>query len=420
MPHSVSCVQGYPARWQGQRASAGNLNLELHRLITGPPSLTLASALVTVMPMLRIAVDARALSIPEKASRGAGHVIRQLLRELAHGDPDIRYTVLMAPGQERPDAAGSLEWCVLPWKYGDLSRRDWWLESWRTGRAVSRMNVDLYHSTDLYVPRGYHGPILVTAYDYIPIPLLGPVTLFGTTYGWRWNVAFRWRYRWTWRALARRAARVATISHTTAEVIARHRPELRDKLVPIPLGLENEAFAYPNTERLPQGLDRLTGPVLLHVGGLEYRKNPRGVLETFARLRLDFPGATLLLVGPFHGVRPDAPGVLYLGYLPREELMAVYRRADLLLYPSFDEGFGLPVLEAIAAGCRVVTSRGTATEEVAAGRAVLVDPHDLAGIEAGVRASLDGRRPEPDTHVRRARDTAADYRSLYRTLISTS
>ncbi len=363
---------------------------------------------------MHIAIDARSLSLPEKALRGTGHFVRLLLSELAHLDRENHYSILLAPGQELAIPGPNFEPVLLPWEYGDISRASWWTESWRAGAVLRRLAPDIYHSADLYLPRGFPGPILVTAYDYFHLPLAGPITLFQKRYGWRWNLRFRTRYRWTWWALARSAARVATISRTTAGTIASHWPNLKARLVPITLGIENDAFLNAPSPSFPVEASRLGRPLILHVGGLENRKNPDGVLGTFERLRRESPGATLLLVGPAHGARPEQPGVVLAGYLPRDQVLAAYGLADLLLYPSFDEGFGLPVLEALAAGCRVVTSRGTATEEVAAGRARLVDPHDAEEIFAVTREALAGPRPAPWSGVRRARDTAAEYRDLYR------
>jgi glycosyltransferase involved in cell wall biosynthesis len=84
---------------------------------------------------------------------------------------------------------------------------------------------------------------------------------------------------------------------------------------------------------------------------------------------------------------------LLLRFVEAAELAGLYRAASVFCYPSFWEGFGLPILEAMAHGAPVVTSRGGATEEIAGDAAVLVDPHDPSAIAAGIRAALE-RGPE--------------------------
>jgi alpha-1,3-rhamnosyl/mannosyltransferase len=107
-----------------------------------------------------------------------------------------------------------------------------------------------------------------------------------------------------------------------------------------------------------------------------------------------------------------------LGRVSDDELAALYRGARCLVYPSLYEGFGIPVLEAMACGTPVVTSAGGATEEVAGGAAVLVDPRDPASIAAGIEEAAARRdelrargleRAEQFTWERMATETRAVY-----------
>ena len=133
---------------------------------------------------------------------------------------------------------------------------------------------------------------------------------------------------------------------------------------------------------------RAEGDYVLAVGTLEPRKNLARVVEAARRL-----GAELRVVGArgWGGVSAGGAGVTALGEVPDEELAALYRGAQAVAYPSLYEGFGLPVLEAMACGAPVVTSRGGATEELAGDAALLVDPLDPAAIAAGLEEAIRRR-----------------------------
>jgi alpha-1,3-rhamnosyl/mannosyltransferase len=105
---------------------------------------------------------------------------------------------------------------------------------------------------------------------------------------------------------------------------------------------------------------------------------------------------------------PAPERLIHLGYTSREQLAAEYDRALALVFPSVYEGFGLPILEAMARGCPVLTSRGIATEEVAGGAAWLVDPLDTGDLERG----LHRLATDPNLRLRLAREGRARVREF--------
>ena len=131
---------------------------------------------------------------------------------------------------------------------------------------------------------------------------------------------------------------------------------------------------------------RLPDRFVLFVGTIEPRKNLARLALATARLPMP-----LVVVGPAGwGEMSPVPGdVRFLGHVAALDLPAIYAVAAVMAYPSLEEGFGMPVLEAMAQGAPVVTSRGTATEEVADGAAVLVNATDEASIVAGLAAAID-------------------------------
>ena len=177
---------------------------------------------------------------------------------------------------------------------------------------------------------------------------------------------------------------VAVSEFTKAEVVALARVPA-ERIRVIPNGVDSVFHPLASADEAPS--DTVSqGEYVLAVATLEPRKNLERAVQA-ARLA----GVELRVVGARGWGGVDVPG--WVGEVTDAELAALYRGARCVLYPSLYEGFGLPVLEAMACGTPVVTSRGTATEEVAGGAAVLADPLDAESIAAGI-AEADARRDE--------------------------
>lgn len=168
----------------------------------------------------------------------------------------------------------------------------------------------------------------------------------------------------------------------------------RDRLRHVPWGMTLADVGDDEVARVRQRYG-LTGRYVLSVSTLEPRKNLIRLLDAFSRLDRD--DLTLVVVGPEGwGESLAAPAeamrdrLRLTGFVPRAELAPLYRGAAVVCYPSLWEGYGLPVAEAMGAGAPVVTSAGTATEELVAGGAGLtVDPRDSDAIAAALARVLD-------------------------------
>jgi len=205
-----------------------------------------------------------------------------------------------------------------------------------------------------------------------------------------------------------RAARlvIAVSEHTRAELVELLGTS-ESKIRVIPNGV-SDAFR-------PDGPAE-TGDYVLAVGTLEPRKNLARLAEATGRL-----GVELRVAGAagWGNVDLGGDGVRLLGRVSDEELARLYRGARCLAYPSLEEGFGIPIVEAMACGTPVVTSRGGATEEVAGGASVLVDPLDPASITAGIEEAAARRDELVRAGLERARvfswgETARRTADVYR------
>jgi glycosyltransferase involved in cell wall biosynthesis len=203
----------------------------------------------------------------------------------------------------------------------------------------------------------------------------------------------RLHYRLLLPLALRRAAAIITYSDHVRQTLLTHFPATASRLHLIPPGLPAR-FQQPVPEAACAAVRarwQLPPRYLLFVGDLVPRKNLAGVRAAFAALRTRDRDLALVLAGaaPAQPHQPPTAdtGEIALGYVPVEDLPALYSMAEALLFPSFDEGFGLPALEAMACGCPVIGSAG-GTAELCGTAALLCDPTRPDTITAAAQALL--------------------------------
>ena len=311
---------------------------------------------------MRVAFDTTALRLTRA---GTSRYIRNLLERLDDLEP------LAFGGSNRASV---------------LARELWWYPL-----RLSRLGgADVLHCPTYYGPLRPRTPTVVTVHDLAVL---------------RHPEAFpAWTRRYVPRvvpSVLRAAASVIAVSEFTAGEVETLVGIPREKIQVVPNAVDHAVFT-------PDG-PRTEGDYVLAVGTLEPRKNLARTIAATARL-----GVELRVAGPpgWGGVDRRGDHVRWLGYVDDAELAALYRGARCFVYPSLYEGFGIPVLEAMACGAPVVTSRGGACEEIAGGAATLVDPLDVASIAAGIEAAVPGggvERARTFTWDETARRTRAVY-----------
>jgi glycosyltransferase involved in cell wall biosynthesis len=230
------------------------------------------------------------------------------------------------------------------------------------------------------------------------------------------DARIRWMPLWMWRASVaclKRAARIIADSMATADDLVKHLRIDATRIRVVRPGL-NSRFTLPSDPNTKQKMrDRLGlggGPILLHVGKNWFYKNIDGLLYAFSQFRRSRIGrdAVLVKVGDRLSAEQRAlvarlhldGHVRQLGLLSQDDLQAAYWAADVLVHPSFWEGFGWPPLEAMASGTPVIASTRGALAEVVGTAAEVIDPDDCQDIavamervlsEKGLRGDLVGR-----------------------------
>ncbi|MGZ4724897.1 MAG: glycosyltransferase family 4 protein, partial [Ilumatobacteraceae bacterium] len=267
--------------------------------------------------------------------------------------------------------------------------------------------IDVAHATTV-IPCATDAPLVVTVHD---LAFLHDPSQFTR----RGNSIFRRSLD----RIRRRADLVLCSSRATMDDCV-GAGVAADRLRLVPLGVESSRADAMETARV-RALYRLPERYLLFVGTVEPRKNLRGLVEAVGRLDDPLP---LVAAGSDGWGDIDIPSggdIRFVGFVPAADLGGLYAGAEVFCYPSEREGYGLPVLEAMAQGTPVVTSRGTATEEAAGGAAVLVDPLDPDDIARGITEARSLRGPLSEKGLERAdkaswsetaRLTAEAYREL--------
>jgi glycosyltransferase involved in cell wall biosynthesis len=195
-------------------------------------------------------------------------------------------------------------------------------------------------------------------------------------------------YQWLLPRLVRRVAGVLTVSEFSKSRIVERLQISADRVRVIPNGV-NPLFAPTSPDIVAETRARLQLPerYILSVGSREPRKNLPRLLQAWQTIAPQHNDVSLVIVGAKNtntfrdaGIHAELPRVVQTGYLDHADLPRVYAGAELFVYPSLYEGFGLPVLEAMACGTAVLCSNSTSLPEVAGDAAKLVDPLDVAAL----------------------------------------
>lgn len=256
---------------------------------------------------------------------------------------------------------------------------------------LRKKRIDLFHSTDHLVPRLAGIPVLATVMD--AIPLSHPQWI---------NQRLRALKAWLWRKSTQWADHIVTISEFSKREIVEHFGVPEERVSVVPLGVAECHFEPISETNRKQVLERhgLPSRFLLFVGTLQPRKNLDRVIQAHAALPHEYRQACPLVVVGRMGWNCDevlgrlnameaAGYARWLKYLPDFEVRALMQSAQALVFPSLCEGFGLPVVEAFAAGLPVITSNTTSLPEVAGDAALLVDPEDIEAIADGMSRILE-------------------------------
>ena len=259
---------------------------------------------------------------------------------------------------------------------------------------LKRMKPDAYLSFDFSLPGYKKCPRACMVYDLTPLLLEGA-----------YPERFRTRFRMQVSHAVRVADRVVTISQAVKKDIQEYfnvAPERIDVIYP---GYDESFFVAKGDDEADRAvLDRhgIDYPYILFLGALEQKKNVPRLIEAYEKVRQDKNIPHRLVLGGKRAwndkdifekitLSPFSGDINYIGYVQHSDLPALMRKAGLFVFPSLNEGFGIPPLEAMACGAPVITSNVSALPEVAGDAAILIDPYNVDEMAQAILKVLSDR-----------------------------
>jgi glycosyltransferase involved in cell wall biosynthesis len=342
---------------------------------------------------LTIGIDARAaVEVPA----GRGRVVRELLRALSARSQDPhRYVLYTREAWLEAELGERFAWHTI------RARDPWWHVL--TARAASR-ECDVFLSCNSY---------LTVCFLRIPaVPIIHDLVAFEPAM--RPNRRSMLIERLTLAPAVRRSAALVAVSQATADALVARFPSAAARTVVAHLGvtpLSGAGLTATETATLP------TPGYVLAVGTLEPRKNLQRLVDAYGSLDEQLQRAHPLAVvgalgwetGPtLSALRSLGPRCVMLGYVSDAALSELYSRCAVFCYPSLGEGFGLPVLEAMAAGAPVVTSNVSSLPEVGGQAVDYVDPRSVSSIAVGLQRVLADESRQAQLR-REGRERAKDF-----------
>ncbi len=321
---------------------------------------------------MRIVIDARLWS-----ESGIGRYIRNLVWQLQEIDKENDYLILHLKKEfEGINYQGNFKGVLADYRWYGFA------EQFSLPKLIKSLNPDLVHFPHFNVPIFFKGKYVVTIHDLIHqhFQMKRATTRDPLTYKIK-----KMGYKRVFSSAICNAQKIMTPSDFVKKQLLKEWCANSHRVTVTPEGVE-EGFIELINECKDQDFKgfaekfRIKKPYLFYVGNAHPHKNIPGIIQAFSVVKNLYPDLSLVLSGPSHhfweqikkGSKTD--GVIFTGFVSEKELAVLYKNAAAFVMPSLEEGFGIPLLEAMAAGCPVVTSNAASLPEVGGNACLYFDP----------------------------------------------
>lgn len=347
--------------------------------------------------MARIVIDARMVN-----ESGIGRYLRNLIDGLQELDKKNEYFILLLKkdfdtldfGKKFTKVLADFRWYTLE-------------EQIRLSRILKRIDADLVHFPHFNVPYFYDGKFVVTIHDLIHQSFsMDRSTRTPIVYGLK-HLGYKKIFG---NALNKSEKVLVPSQYVKSQLMNKWKIDNR-KIMITPEGVDTKLYTIVNTLSKSQNEDILRKfsikpPYIFYIGNAHPHKNIEGLIKAFLRLKdsglrqNDMGDLKLVLSGQdnffWKKIRKDSRfrgnDIVYTGYVTEEELVVLYKNAKAFVMPSFEEGFGLPILEAFALDCPVVSSNAASLPEVGGNAAIYFNPLDTFDVSSKIDQVLDSEK----------------------------
>lgn len=337
---------------------------------------------------MKIVIDARFWS-----ESGLGRYIRNLINELQEIDRSNEYYVLLLKkdydtvlyhSENLHKVLADFKW------YG-------WQEQIELLKILKVLKPDLVHFPHFNAPIFYRGKFVVTIHDLIHQHFQTRNT---STLNLLLHAIKKIGYRKVFSYAVKNSSKIIVPSNFVKEQLQSEWWVKRDKIVVTPEGVDEgmiREVGKVGEKDFIKVADKfgLKKPYLFYIGNAQPHKNLPRLISVFNKLKEKYFNLSLILSGPNHyfweKIKKEShpKGMIFTGFVSEEEMVALYKNAEVFVMPSLEEGFGIPILEAMACSCPVVSSNAGSLPEVGGDAVIYFDPKDEKDMEAKISQILD-------------------------------